>query len=202
MIPLPSSAPPTSPGLRVDGSGRGTFAVTAPRAEHIDLCVRRGSDEERRRLRHVDGDLHWDHVTDMVPGTRYGLRATGPWDPAAGLVTTPHRLLLDPRGRGISHSSPLLSSFFPFEVDAMLRPVGEVPRPREAGEADIAVWSEVVSDRFDWQDDARPAVDREDRVLYELHVKGFTHLHPALPHELRGTYAGLGHPAVTSKEVQ
>jgi len=195
---LPSSVPPTSPGLRVDETGHGTFAVAAPRAEHIDLCLRRGSAEHRQRLRHVDGDLHWDHVTDMVPGTRYGLRASGPWDPGAGLVTTPHRLLLDPRGRGLSHSSPLLSAFFPFEVDAMLRPLGEVPRPREADEADIAVWSEVVTDRFDWQGDQPPAVDRDARVIYEAHVKGLTQRHPALPPELRGTYAGLGHPAITS----
>ncbi|AXK45380.1 glycogen debranching protein GlgX [Brachybacterium saurashtrense] len=187
---------PTSPGLVVDEQGRGTFAVAAPRAEAVDLCIRRGSTEQRRRLRHVDGGLHWDHVTGMIPGTRYGLRALGPWAPADGLLCSPHRLLQDPRARGVSHSSPLLSSFFPSEVDAMLDRVGDPARRAEADNGDDAVWSVVVSDAFDWQEDRRPRIGWDATVLYELHVKGFTQLHPAVPPEQRGTYAGLAHPAV------
>ena len=60
------------------------------------------------------------------------------------------------------------------------------------------MWSVVVSDAFDWQEDLRPILEWDASVLYELHVKGFTAQHPALPAEQRGTYAGLGHPAVTS----
>ena len=188
---------PTAPGLLVDASGRGTFAVAAPRAESVDLCVRRGTTEVRHRLQHVDGGLHWDHVSGMTPGTRYGLRVQGPWDPAMGMLGNPRKLLLDPFGRGVSHSSPLLSSFFPFEVDAMLDRVGDEPIRSEVDSGEVAVWSEVVSDAFDWQGDLRPLVDWDATVLYELHVKGFTRLHPELPPEQRGTYAGLGHPAVT-----
>jgi len=181
----------------VDERGRGTFAVAAPRAGAVDLCIRRGSTEHRQRLRHFDGGLRWDHVTGMTPGTRYGLRVDGPWDPAGGMLCTPHKLLLDPWARGISHSSPLLSSFFPFEVDAMLDRVGDGLRRDEVDNGDEAVWSVVVTDAFDWQDDLRPMVDWDSTVLYEMHVKGFTELHPDLPPEQRGTYAGLGHPAVT-----
>ena len=188
---------PTSPGLVVDAQGRGTFAVAAPRAESVDLCIRHGVTEHRQRLRRFDGGLHWDHVTGMTPGTRYGLRVDGPWDPAAGLLCSPYKLLLDPWARGVSHSSPLLRSFFPFEVDAMLDRVGDPPRRDEVDDGEDAVWSVVVSDAFDWQDDLRPLVDWDSTVLYELHVKGFTQQHPALPPEQRGTYAGLGHPAVT-----
>ena len=188
---------PTSPGLVVDEQGRGTFAVAAPRAESVDLCIRQGTAEHRQRLRHVDGGLHWDHVSGMVPGTRYGLRVDGPWDPSAGLLANPRKLLLDPWARGVSHSSPLLSSFFPFEVDAMLDRVGDAARPDGTDSGEDGVWSVVVSDSFDWQDDLRPLVDWSSTVLYEMHVKGFTQLHPALPSEQRGTYAGLGHPAVT-----
>src|SRR5699024_3269003 len=199
-VPADRATPPvapTSPGLVVDAQGRGTFAVAAPRAHSVDLCIRRGAAEHRQRLRHVDGGLHWDHVSGMTPGTLYGLRADGPWEPAAGLLCNPRRLLVDPWGRGISHSSPLLSSFFPFEVDAMLDRVGGQRRRDGTDNGDDAVWSVVVSDAFDWQGDPRPHVDRGSTVLYELHVKGFTQLHPELPPEQRGTYAGLGHPAVT-----
>ncbi|GAA1483334.1 glycogen debranching protein GlgX [Brachybacterium fresconis] len=188
---------PTSPGLSVDALGRGTFAVAAPRADWVDLCIRQGATERRRRLRHVDGGLHWDHVTSMVPGTLYGLRVGGPWDPAAGQFSQPRNLLQDPWGRGVSRSSSLLSSFFPFEVDAMLDRRDEHPEPREADNGEDAVWSVVVADTFDWQDDLRPLVDWDATVLYETHVKGFTRTHPRVPETQRGTYAGLGHPAVT-----
>src|SRR5690606_30724327 len=115
-----------------------------------------------------------------------------------GLLCNPRKLLLDPWSRGVSHSSSLLSSFFPFEVDAMLDRVGETPIRSEVDNGDDAIWSVVVADDFDWQGDLRPLVDWDSTVLYELHVKGFTQLHPELPPEQRGTYAGLGHPAVTS----
>ena len=188
---------PTSPGLVVDAQGRGTFAVAAPRAESVDLCIRRGTTEHRQRLRHFDGGLRWDHVSGMTPGTLYGLRVDGPWDPSAGLFCNPRKLLLDPWGRGVSHASSLLRAFFPFEVDAMLDRVGEHHQRSEVDSGDVAVWSVVVSDSFDWRGDLRPMVDWDSTVLYELHVKGFTQLHPELPPEQRGTYAGLGHPAVT-----
>lgn len=188
---------PTSPGLSVDEQGRGTFAVAAPRADAVDLCIDRGGAELHHRLRHYDGGLRWDHVTGMTPGTRYGLRVHGPWDPGAGLYGNPRKLLLDPYAHGVSHASPLLSSFFPFEVDAMLDPAGDRLVPSTLDDRETAVWSVVTTDRFDWQGDLRPMVDWDETVLYELHVKGFTRLHPEVPPEQRGTYAGLGHPAVT-----
>ncbi|HIY23935.1 MAG TPA: glycogen debranching protein GlgX [Candidatus Brachybacterium merdigallinarum] len=188
---------PTSPGLVVDQEGRGTFAVAAPRATGIDLCIRDGGTERRQRLRHYDGGLHWDDVEGMVPGTRYGLRVDGPWDPVNGQFANPRKLLLDPCGRGVSHASPLLSSFFPYEVDAMLDRIGDEHLRSEMDSGDTAVWSVVVSDGFDWQGDLRPLVDWDATVLYEAHVKGLTQLHPGVPAEQRGTYAGLGHPAIT-----
>ena len=181
----------------MDDKGRGTFAVAAPRAHSVDLCIRQGGTERRQRLRHVDGGLRWDRVSGMTPGTQYGLRVDGPWDPAAGLFCNANKLLLDPHARGVSHASPLLSSFFPYEVDSMLDRVGEHHVRSTVDSGPTAVWSEVVSDQFDWQDDLRPIVDWDSTVIYELHVKGFTALHPDLPAEQRGTYAGLAHPAVT-----
>ncbi|WP_010534930.1 glycogen debranching protein GlgX [Brachybacterium squillarum] len=189
---------PTSPGLQVDARGDGTFAVAAPRAEAIDLCVREGRTERRQRLRHVDGGLHWDHVRGMVPGTRYGIRAHGPWNPAEGLFFHPGQLLVDPYTRGLSHASPLLSSFFPFPVDSMLDPRDGLGARRSEDNAADAIWSEVVSDAFDWQGDLRPMTDWDATVMYELHVKGYTQQNPAVPAPQRGTYAALAHPAVTT----
>ncbi len=53
----------------------------------------------------------------------------------------------------------------------------------------------VVDDAFDWGDDRAPATPWRETIIYEVHVRGFTKLHPEVPEELRGTYAGLAHPA-------
>ena len=49
----------------------------------------------------------------------------------------------------------------------------------------------MVDGAFSWGDDRPPRTPMRDTVLYELHVKGFTQLHPDVPEQLRGTYAGL-----------
>ena len=55
----------------------------------------------------------------------------------------------------------------------------------------------VINPFFDWEGDRRLDIAYSDSVIYEAHVKGLTQLHPDVPEELRGTYAGLAHPAVT-----
>jgi glycogen operon protein len=55
--------------------------------------------------------------------------------------------------------------------------------------------SVVMDDAFDWAGTAKPRVPRDHTVIYEAHVKGLTALNTAVPQELRGTYAGLAHPA-------
>jgi glycogen operon protein len=55
--------------------------------------------------------------------------------------------------------------------------------------------SYVQDDAFDWEGVVKPAIPLDHSVVYEAHVKGLTKLNPALPEELRGTYAGLGHPS-------
>jgi isoamylase len=56
----------------------------------------------------------------------------------------------------------------------------------------------VVTDRhFDWEGDGAPNIALDQTVIYEAHVKGLTERHPAVPEEIRGTYAALAHPAIT-----
>ncbi|MBG6190526.1 glycogen operon protein [Arthrobacter sp. CAN_A212] len=58
-------------------------------------------------------------------------------------------------------------------------------------------WSVYVQDNgFDWGTSAPPRTNWRDTVVYEAHVKGLTRLHPDIPAELRGTYAGLAHPVM------
>lgn len=55
--------------------------------------------------------------------------------------------------------------------------------------------SVVTNPYFDWGYDRPPQRPLHETVIYQLHVKGFTVRHPAIPAELQGTYAGLAHPA-------
>src|SRR5699024_5375510 len=116
---------PTATGLQVDEQGRGTFAVTAPRADSVVLYSRKRGMEHQQRLSHVDRGLRWARVNGMTTGTQDGLRVDGPWAPSAGLFCNPRKLLLDPHARGVSHASPLMSSFFAYEGDSMLDRVGD-----------------------------------------------------------------------------
>jgi glycogen operon protein len=54
----------------------------------------------------------------------------------------------------------------------------------------------VLDDRYDWEGDRTLRTPWHRTVIYEAHVKGLTARHPQVPPELRGTYAGVAHPAV------
>lgn len=56
--------------------------------------------------------------------------------------------------------------------------------------------SVVINPYFDWGYDRPPNGDYHDSVIYEAHVKGMSRLHPGVPEELRGTYAGMAEPAI------
>jgi isoamylase len=56
--------------------------------------------------------------------------------------------------------------------------------------------SRVVDGRFDWEGDRPPAIPWRDTVIYELHTKGYTRLHPEVPQPWRGKYLGLTAPSV------
>ena len=64
--------------------------------------------------------------------------------------------------------------------------------------APYAPRSVLVSPDFDWGDDRRPGRAMADSIFYEVHVKGFTQLHPDVPEKLRGSYAGMAHPAAVA----
>src|SRR5690606_29482990 len=72
-------------------------------------------------------------------------------------------------------------------------------RPDERDDQDSApsmMLGVVVNPFFDWTGDRAPRIPYSRSVIYEAHVKGLTRLHPDVPEPLRGTYAGIAHPAV------
>ncbi len=176
-------------GATWDGEGT-NFALFSSSAEAVDLCLLDDTGAETRiPLEESTFHIWHGYLPQVGPGQRYGYRVDGPFDPARGLRFNPSKLLLDPYARAIDGDLQLDEAVF-----------GSAPgKDRAQTHRDSAPYvptSVVVHDVFPWgEDHHRPHHAWSDTVIYELHVKGFTALHPDIPESMRGTYAGLAHPA-------
>jgi len=196
--PAPASATPKlrlRPGepfpLGATWDGLGTnFSIFSEVAERIELCL---FDEQGRETR---ADLPertaycWHgHVRGIGPGQRYGYRVHGPWDPAQGHRCNPAKLLVDPYARAIAGQIDWSPAVFPYPLG------GDDQQRDDADSGPHMPKSVVVNDGFDWKGDQPLRRKLHETVIYEVHLKGFTRLHPDVPEPIRGTYAGLAHPA-------
>ena len=189
MIPgRPWPGSPTPLGASWDGTGT-NFAVHSSTADGVELCLFDASGHEAQiPLEERSGHVWHGYLPGVGPRQRYGFRVRGPFDPAAGHRHNPSKLLLDPYARAICGEFRLHTAAF----GSMAGRDG-APEPRDS--APYVPRSVVVHDDFDWQGDRPPGTAWCDTVIYEMHVKGFTARHPEIPASLRGTYAGLAHPA-------
>jgi glycogen operon protein len=172
------------PGVRLAGDGV-DVAVFSAHATAIEFCLFEGDRERRFRLTERIGDLWYGHVPGVGAGALYGLRAHGPFAPREGHRFNPSKLLLDPYAVAIDRAFRLHTSMFGDNDDdsAPFMPKGIVTVPALAQPAtEITPWSRSV--------------------VYELHVRGFTMRHPGIPEALRGTFAGLAHPAAIAHLVR
>jgi isoamylase len=171
------------------------FAVHSSGATRVELCLFDSSGEhELRRLTLTERtDNVWHGLLPAphgVPGVVYGLRVYGPYDPAHGLRHNGNKLLVDPYARSLVGKVAWNAALSGHAGDA----TDERPDPTDS--APYVYKARVIDGAFDWGDDRPPAVPWRDSVIYELHVKGFTKLHPRVPERERGTYLGLAHPEV------
>ena len=193
---VPSHRSPVSTwdplGVRVDGQGGVNAALWARGASGVDFCLFDDQGNEHRiALEERDFHIFHGHVRDVAAGTRYGFRVHGPWDPEQGKRWNHHKLLLDPYARAIDGSFILDPAIFGHQGtdDTHFNSTDSAPFvPR----------SVVVDSSFDWDGDSPLNTPWGNTVIYETHVKGLTHQHPDIPPEIRGTYAALGHPAITN----
>ncbi|WQQ23725.1 glycogen debranching protein GlgX [Nocardioides renjunii] len=167
------------------------FAVYAPEAESVWVCVFDDDGAERRHLltEHSLGVWH-GALPGIAPGTLYGYRAHGPWKPDAGLRFNAAKLLLDPYAKAVAGDLVADDAIFGYVV-------GDPENRSDLDSAPFVPRSVVVHDDFQWGTDTSPRRRWRDTVIYEMHVKGMTQLHDRVPEKLRGTYAGLATPAVT-----
>jgi isoamylase len=183
--------PGTPYPLGATWDGRGTnFALFSEVADAVDLCLFDDGTESRVGLREVDAFVWHGYVLGVSPGQHYGYRVHGPWDPVEGQVCNPHKLLLDPYAKAVHGTVSYDDAVFGY------RRGFSALRPSTTDSAPHTVRSVVVNQTFDWEDDRPPQITYIDSVIYEVHVRGLTKLHPEIPLELRGTYAALAHPAM------
>ena len=178
----PGSPEPLGATL-LPGGGRVNFALFAPLAERLELCLFDQAGNETRLDMPGWSDGTWHGQVEVHAGQAYGYRAYGPWDPGVGLFFNPRKLLLDPYARAISGEGEVGPELCSWTAE-------ELPDPRD--NAHLVPRSLVVDPSFDWEGDLHPRVPWEDTLIYEAHPKGLTVLHPDLPPDLRGSYRALG----------
>jgi glycogen operon protein len=181
-------------GATFDGSGT-NFALFSEVAERVELCLvevgQRGKvSEQRVELTEVDGYVWHCYLPRVQPGQRYGFRVHGPWEPEKGLRCNPNKLLLDPYAKATAGDIDWDQSLFGYDFD----------QPDSRNDDDSLghmTHGVVINPFFDWEGDRTLDIPYNETVIYEAHVKGLTQRHPDVPESMRGTYAGLAHPAIT-----
>ena len=175
-------------GATWDGQGT-NFAIFSSSAARVDLCLFDDDHERRIRLPMVTRDVWHGYVRGVGPGTRYGFRVDGDWQPDIGRRANRAKLLLDPYARHVSGDRHPGTAALPYVV-------GDEQRRSDEDSAGAVPYSVVTDPRFDWGDDRPLQRPLRETVFYEAHVKGLTMRRTDIPEPLRGTYSGLAHPVM------
>ena len=173
--------------------GGTAFRLWSEHAEGVELCLFDADRGETHFTLDRGLDDVWSiHLPGVGEGQRYGYRVHGPFDPARGKRFDPAKLLLDPYARLVEGPITLREEHFAHRDGE-----GHAGRARDDRDSARVTPKSLVARPLPAIDRGeRPRIAMADSVIYELHVKGFTQRHPELPEALRGTYAGLAHPAV------
>jgi isoamylase len=181
-------------GASWDGKGV-NFALYSEHCTEVELCLFDSIDSpheaERVRLREVTGFVRHAYLPGIGPGQVYGYRVEGPYEPDRGHRFNSAKLLLDPYARAVGGDLHWDGPIFGYRL-------GDPSMDLSCSDEDSAAAVPkgiVIDDEFDWRGDSRLRLPLHESIIYEVHVKGFTRRHPDVPEELRGTYAGMAHPA-------
>jgi isoamylase len=174
-------------GARWDGIGV-NFALFSAHATKVELCLfdDDGKTElERIELPEYTDEVFHGYLPDARPGTIYGYRVHGPYEPEAGHRFNPNKLLLDPYAKqhvGELTWDPAVFGYVAGEDDLSFD---------DRDSAAFMPKSRVIDPAFTWGAERSPQIAWERTIFYEAHVRGFTMRHPAVPQNLRGTFSGL-----------
>ena len=178
-------------GSKVVGKGV-NFAVYSEYATAVWVCLfdEQGNETDRIQLQERTAFVWHGTVLGVQAGQRYGYRVDGPWEPDQGQRFNKNKLLVDPYAKAISGGLDWKAPIFPYDVQS-----GDDAKFSDEDDAAGVPKSVVIDQRFDWGEDCRPETPLSESVIYEMHVKGFSKRNPNVPEQLRGSYAGLAHPA-------
>jgi len=181
-------------GASWDGKGT-NFAIFSAHASKVELCIfGPGGDKEVERIalpEYTDQIWH-GYLPEITPGTLYGFRVHGPYEPQSGHRFNPNKLLLDPYA--CAHFGDL--KWNPAVFGYRMETADDLTFDKRDS-APFMPKCAVVDPNFDWTGSrGRRSAPWNNTIIYEMHVRGFTKQHPSVPQHLRGTYAGLGTKAV------
>jgi glycogen operon protein len=176
-------------GATWDGVGV-NFALFSANATKVEVCLfdSQGKEQERRELPEYRDEVWHGYVLDLAPGQFYGYRVHGPYAPDEGHRFNPNKLVLDPHARAHIGELKWDPAVFAYKVGD---PAGDLSFD-ERDSAPFMPKCVVVDPNFDWAHEKvwRP-VPWDRTIIYEIHVRGYTKLHPKVPENQRGTYGGL-----------
>lgn len=176
--------------------GRGVnFALFSAHAEKVELCLFEaggGRESERITLPECTDQVWHAYLPDAHPGTLYGYRVHGPWDPENGHRFNHHKLLLDPCAQLLHGRLRWSNVHFAYRVGSPREDLSFDKRDNAR-----SMWKcQVVDNAFSWGDDRLPQRSWDETVIYEAHLRGLTMRHPGVEPRFRGTDAGLASPAM------
>lgn len=183
-------------GATWDGLGV-NFALFSAHATKVELCLFDESGEEeieRYELPEYTDEVWHGYLPSARPGTVYGYRVHGPFEPDAGHRFNPNKLLIDPYAKQLVGQLQWGQWLFGYRLE-------HPEKDRSFDETDSAPYMlkcVVVDPAFTWGPSRKPETSWERTIVYEMHVKGFTQRHPLIPETDRGTFAGLAHPVIPS----
>ena len=167
------------------------FALFSAHATRVDLCLFDSPDATTESVcvtlpEHTDMVWH-GYLPDARPGQLYGYRVHGPYDPGDGQRFNPNKVVLDPYAKSIGRQVRWDDSVFGYTIGDPRDDLAFDTRDNGA----FASLAAVIDPAFTWGDDRPPRTPWHKTVIYEMHVRGFTRLHPNVPEPLRGTYEAL-----------
>jgi len=187
-------------GATWDGSGV-NFTLFSAHATKVELCVFDPSGRRevlRIALPEYTDEVWHGYLPDAHPGLLYGYRVHGPYDPAHGHRFNPNKLLIDPYAKSLEGPLRWHDAVFGYRIGSARADLSFDRRDSAA----VMPKCRVIDPAFSWGQDRPPHTPWSDTVLYEAHLRGFTKRHPEVPEPQRGTFAGLGHPAVIEHLVK
>ncbi|HUB46108.1 MAG TPA: glycogen debranching protein GlgX [Acetobacteraceae bacterium] len=181
---------PDPRGATWDGLGV-NFCLFSANATKVELCLFDDAGEqelERIELPEYTDEIWHGYLPDARPGTIYGYRVHGPYEPENGHRFNHNKLVLDPYAKAYVGELRWDHACFGYTIGAE----GDDLTFDERDSAPFVPKCRVIDPAFTWGRERAPHVPWDRTIIYEAHVRGFTKLHPAVPERMRGTFSALG----------